>query len=148
VNAAEAPRRDYARRMLAAARVTDASLADAFAVVQREDFIDPPPWTLFGPTNGSTATLAGSDAARLHDDVLVVLDRAKGLNNGSPSLHALMLHHLAVAPGDRVLHVGAGTGYYTAMLAELAGAAGRVTAIEYAAGWPRWRARICARGRM
>jgi protein-L-isoaspartate(D-aspartate) O-methyltransferase len=67
----------------------------------------------------------------LYDDVLVVLDRAKGLNNGSPSLHALMLHHLGVAAGDRVLHIGAGSGYYTALLAELAGPAGRVTAVEY-----------------
>ncbi len=60
-----------------------------------------------------------------------MLDRAKGINNGSPSLHALMLHHLAVVPGDRVLHVGIGSGYYTAMLAELTGPAGRVTAVEY-----------------
>ena len=42
-----------------------------------------------------------------------------------------MLHHLAVVPGDRVLHIGIGGGYYTALLAELAGAAGRVTAVEY-----------------
>ena len=63
--------------------------------------------------------------------MLVVLDPARGLNNGSPSLHALMLHHLAVRPGDRVLHVGAGAGYYSAMLAELAGPEGSVIAIEY-----------------
>jgi protein-L-isoaspartate(D-aspartate) O-methyltransferase len=42
-----------------------------------------------------------------------------------------MLHHLAVSPGDQVLHVGAGTGYYTAILAELAGPGGRIMAVEY-----------------
>ena len=42
-----------------------------------------------------------------------------------------MLHHLAVRPGDRVLHIGAGAGYYTAMLAELAGLTGPSWPIEY-----------------
>jgi len=34
------------------------------------------------------------------------------------------------APRQHVLHIGAGTGYYTAVLAELVGSAGRVTAFE------------------
>ena len=34
-------------------------------------------------------------------------------------------------PGDHVVHIGIGTGYYTAILAELVGPTGRVTAIEY-----------------
>jgi protein-L-isoaspartate(D-aspartate) O-methyltransferase len=55
----------------------------------------------------------------------------RGVNNGSPSLHAKMLNDLAVEPGQHIAHIGAGTGYYTAMLAELTGAAGRVTAIEF-----------------
>ena len=124
-------RGDYADRMLAAVGVTDARVADAFAAVPRENFTGPPPWTLFDPGHGNTKTLAGSDTTPLYDDVLVVLNREKGINNGSPSLHALMLHHLAVAPGDRVLHIGIGGGYYTALLAELTGATGRVTAVEY-----------------
>jgi guanylate kinase len=127
----EAQRRDYADRMLAAVHITDRRVADAFAAVPREAFVGPLPWALYDPNGGDSATLDGSDPARLYDDVLVVLDRAKGLNNGSPSLHALMLHHLAVAPGDRVLHIGIGAGYYTAMLAELAGPQGRITAVEY-----------------
>jgi protein-L-isoaspartate(D-aspartate) O-methyltransferase len=32
--------------------------------------------------------------------------------------------------GDHVVHVGAGTGYYSAILAEMVGRTGRVTAIE------------------
>jgi protein-L-isoaspartate(D-aspartate) O-methyltransferase len=75
--------------------------------------------------------LTGGDHARIYDDVLVVLDAARGVNNGSPSLHALMLHHLGIRPGDRILQVGAGTGYYCAILAELAQPAGRVTAVEF-----------------
>ena len=35
------------------------------------------------------------------------------------------------AGGARVVHIETGTGYYTAILAHLAGASGRVTGIEY-----------------
>jgi protein-L-isoaspartate(D-aspartate) O-methyltransferase len=123
-------RRSFARRMMAIARVTDAAVEQALATVPREAFLGDGPWTILDPRRG-TADLAGTDPARIYEDVLVVLDPARGLNNGSPSLHALMLHHLAVRPGDRVLHVGAGTGYYSAILADLAGPDGRVTAIEF-----------------
>jgi protein-L-isoaspartate(D-aspartate) O-methyltransferase len=33
-------------------------------------------------------------------------------------------------PGEHVLHLGCGTGYYTAIIAELVGSTGRVTAVE------------------
>jgi protein-L-isoaspartate(D-aspartate) O-methyltransferase len=36
----------------------------------------------------------------------------------------------AIKPGDRVVHVGAGVGYYTAILAELVGEAGHVSGFE------------------
>jgi protein-L-isoaspartate(D-aspartate) O-methyltransferase len=41
-----------------------------------------------------------------------------------------MLDSTELAEGDRVLHVGCGTGYYTAILAETVGPSGRVTALE------------------
>jgi protein-L-isoaspartate(D-aspartate) O-methyltransferase len=41
-----------------------------------------------------------------------------------------MLEQLDVQPGQRILEIGAGTGYNAALLAWLAGPAGRVTAIE------------------
>ena len=37
---------------------------------------------------------------------------------------------LDLAAGDHVIHVGAGQGYYSAILAEIVGPTGRVTAIE------------------
>src|SRR5262249_39386167 len=52
------------------------------------------------------------------------------LHNGQPSALARWIEAADVRAGDRVLHVGCGTGYYTAILAELAGAAGSVTAYE------------------
>ncbi len=73
-----------------------------------------------------------SDPAQLYDgDLLVELDADKALNNGSPALHAMMLCRLGVQPGDHVLHVGIGGGYYTALLAELTGPGGKVVAVEY-----------------
>jgi protein-L-isoaspartate(D-aspartate) O-methyltransferase len=47
-----------------------------------------------------------------------------------PTVVAMMLGQLDVRPGDRILEIGAGTGYNAALLAELAGPAGRVTTID------------------
>jgi len=121
---------NYAVRMLHIAGVADAAVERALATVPREDFLGAPPWTILDQTVGAIE-VTDADPRPLYEDVLVVLDQARGINNGSPSLHALMLHHLDVHPGDRVLHVGAGAGYYTAVLAELAGPQGSVIAIEY-----------------
>ena len=91
----------------------------AFSKVPREAFLGPPPWFLGAGGNGLWS--ATSDPADLYRDELAALDRAKGINNGQPSLHARCI--VALAPGrtEHVLHAGAGTGYYTAILAELAG---------------------------
>ena len=64
------------------------------------------------------------------DDVIGILPE-RNLNNGQPSLHAALIAAAAPQPGEHVVHVGAGVGYYTAILAELVGATGRVAAIEF-----------------
>src|SRR6202040_3278591 len=64
------------------------------------------------------------------DDVIGILPK-RNLNNGQPSLHAALIAAAAPQPGEHVLHIGAGVGYYTAILTELVGTTGRVTAIEY-----------------
>ena len=128
--ALDALRRDYARRMLRIAGIEDAAIERALGIVHREDFLGEAPWIVLDKEIGAVE-LADRDPRPLYEDVLVVLDRARGLNNGSPSLHALMLHHLHVQPGDQVLHIGAGAGYYTAILAELTGPQGSVIAVEY-----------------
>jgi len=66
--------------------------------------------------------------------VLVVLDAEKGINNGEPVLHAMWIGKVAPRPGEAVTHIGAGTGYYTAMLARLVEPGGSVTAFELEAG--------------
>ena len=70
--------------------------------------------------------------ARLYEDVLVAIDVERGINNGQPSLHAQSIDALGLKEGETVVQIGAGAGYYTAILAELVGPTGRVIAYEIA----------------
>ena len=117
----------YARAVTAAAHARDPAVRAAFAAVPREHFLGGPPWQLFGDFGHPQRT---DDPQALYRDVLVAIDERRGINNGEPQLWALIFDRLDVRPGARVLHVGAGTGYYTAILAELAGNSGTVTAVE------------------
>ena len=118
----------YAAAILRSAGVRAPCIEAAFAAVPREDFLTPPPWRVFSP--GGVIEKNSSDPSDLYDDVLVVLDRAKGINNGQPSLHAAWIAMVDPQPGETVIHIGTGTGYYTAILARLVGAGGRVGAYE------------------
>ena len=51
-------------------------------------------------------------------------------SSSQPSIMAPMLERLDLGPGQRVLEVGAGSGYNAALLARLVGAEGRVVSIE------------------
>lgn len=123
-------RRAYARQMLAALGVDDPAIEAAYAAAPREAFLGPPPWTATSPFAGRRP-LPSRDPVVLHQDLVVALDPARGVNNGSPSLHAKLLHALEPKPGDHVVHIGAGTGYDSAILAELVGPSGRITAVAF-----------------
>jgi protein-L-isoaspartate(D-aspartate) O-methyltransferase len=112
-------RSDYAHDLLARLPAEDPDLEEAFAKVPREAFLGSPPWSI--GTGGSVYWTFTSDPAALYQDKLVSLNPEKGINNGQPSLHALCISALRVTRSDHVLHIGAGTGYYSAILAELAG---------------------------
>jgi protein-L-isoaspartate(D-aspartate) O-methyltransferase len=70
------------------------------------------------------------DPASLYHDVVVTLHEEREINNGQPSFWARVLDDSQLRPGERVLHLGCGTGYYTAILAEIVGPEGAVSAIE------------------
>lgn len=127
-------RKFYARLMAANSGSADPRLEEAFATVPREAFLGPGPWTVIvgrmvTAGNGKVVT-PSADPVHIYQDVLVALDADKGINNGEPSLHAMWIGKVAPKPGEAVTHVGAGTGYYTALLARLVSPGGAVTGFE------------------
>lgn len=124
-------RRYYAEEICFPIRPARPRLIAAFSSVPREQFLGVGPWRAqnhqSAPDYWTTAT---GNAREVYHDVAFALDEAQGLNNGPPGLYALLLSHLEVGLGESVQHHGCGSGYYTAVLAELAGPSGNVTATE------------------
>lgn len=129
----QAVRRAYAQQTLAGAKVVDDRLHSAFVSVRREDFLPPGPWPILQLRDGTYRNTPDGDPAHLYTDDLIGIAPERGINNGQPRLHAELLHFAAIRAGEHVVHIGAGAGYYSAIMAELAGNDGRVTAIEFAA---------------
>lgn len=65
-----------------------------------------------------------------HAGIDAPLAIGKGQTNSQPTTVAIMLDLLDVRPGDTVLDVGAGSGWTTAILANLVGPDGRVFGVE------------------
>lgn len=103
-------------------------LISAFANTPREKYLGPGPWRIFA--GGNLLETPSNDPAYLYQDVVVAIAPARGINNGQPVLHAMCLAALAVQPGEAIVHIGAGAGYYTAILAQLTGSDGHVDAYE------------------
>lgn len=119
----------YARYITATAKCRHDSVRRAFATVPREHFVGPGPWQVALPPLRYVST-ESADPRLVYQDILVGLVPDLDINNGEPSLHALCLDQCNPLPGETVVQVGAGTGYYTAILAHLVGTGGRVYAYE------------------
>jgi protein-L-isoaspartate(D-aspartate) O-methyltransferase len=119
----------FASLVAAQTRDRNPAVEQAFAHVKRETFAGPGPWSIMLPGRAYVKT-PDDDPAFLYQDMPVALDPSRGLNIGMPSAHAAWLAALDVKEGETVLQVGAGTGYYTAILADLVGPNGRVHAYE------------------
>ena len=132
----EEARRWYAEEIRAVAHLSSDALVEAFARVPREAFLGPGPWQIARSFELDVPyrTTIDADPRHLYHNVLVAIDPARQLHNGLPSALAQWIEAAEVRPGDRVLHVGSGLGYYTAILAELAGPTGRVVGYEVDAG--------------
>jgi protein-L-isoaspartate(D-aspartate) O-methyltransferase len=131
-------RRAFAKRVMFAADIDNRRIEAAFAAVPRERFLGPGPWQVvrFGFTRGSDGytRTPSRNPVYIYDDCVVAIVPERHLNNGQPSLHARLLAAAAPQAGEHAVHIGIGTGYYTAILAHLVGKRGRVTAIEYDEG--------------
>jgi protein-L-isoaspartate(D-aspartate) O-methyltransferase len=126
----EAHRNFFANLITASAGVpkSDGRLAAAFASTPREQFVGPGPWKIF--VGSGYIETPSDDPAFLYQDVTVGIAPERRINNGQPVLHAICLAALGVKVGEAVVHIGAGTGYYSAVLTKLAGPNGSVIAYE------------------
>ena len=122
-------RRAYAQAIAAAAHLQTPGLADAFAAVPREAFLPPGPWTIVGEREAPRQT-PSADPLCVYENVSVAIDADRQLFNGAPAFVGRMLDLLKLRPGGRALHVGAGLGYYSAIIGHAVGATGSVVAIE------------------
>jgi protein-L-isoaspartate(D-aspartate) O-methyltransferase len=95
--------------------LTGTAVEDAFRAVPRDLF------------------LPGVPLTRAYADEAVVVQTVDGVTTSSasqPSMVAIMLGQLGLRPGHHVLEIGAGTGYNAALMARIAGPAGRVVAVD------------------
>jgi protein-L-isoaspartate(D-aspartate) O-methyltransferase len=93
-------------------------VAAAFAAVPREEFLP-----------------EGSRRDAAYDGPIPI---GHGQTNSQPSSVATMLRLLDVRRGQRVLDVGAGSGWTTALLAHLVGPSGRVVGVELVPELAAW----------
>jgi protein-L-isoaspartate(D-aspartate) O-methyltransferase len=125
----------FAKMMAAATGSDDPRYERAFELVRREAFLGPGPWHAFGFTpvtgiNPRYVETPGADPIYLYQNLLFALDVHKRVNNGEPFLHAGWIGSAAPKPGEAVCHIGAGTGYYSAILSVLTLPGGIVRAFE------------------
>ena len=135
-------RRYFAEELEAVCRLRSARLVDAFATVPREQYLGPGPWMVWAesPYMPAAALTSGAalglqptpdaDPGRVYHNISVAIDPARQLFNGQPGTLAVWIDTLDLAPGARVLHVGSGLGYYTAIVAQAVGPSGRVVTYE------------------
>ena len=109
----------------------DPRILRAFEAVPREDFLPPGPWSIEG-VDGGYFQSPDDDPGHVLHAVGVVLSRAGEvpLHCANPAAVARSLAATSIVEGDRILHVGAGLGYFSAIIAELAGSSGQVVAAE------------------
>jgi protein-L-isoaspartate(D-aspartate) O-methyltransferase len=109
-------RERLATRVLAAHRICSERVAAALHAVPRHLFLPEQP----------------PEAAYRDDAIVTKRDEAgQPISSSSqPAIMAIMLDQLDLAPGLRVLEIGAGTGYNAALISHVVGPTGQVTSID------------------
>src|SRR5213592_4210217 len=96
-----ASRARLVEQLVASRYIRDPGVRDAFLAVPREAFVRP------------------EDADDAYADVPLPIGRGQTIS--APSMIAIMLEEARLAPGDRVLEIGTGSGYHAALVAHLVG---------------------------
>src|ERR1051326_2998063 len=118
----------YAKEMASASGSSDPRIEQIFKSIRREAFMPPGPWKVLVADN--YVETPSADPRYLYQNNLIALDAEKGINNGEPFLHARWIGAVAPKAGETVTHIGAGTGYYSAVLSMLVVPTGVITAYE------------------
>ena len=129
----DAQRRFYAEEVWMLAGLRTPALVDALATIPRERFLPPGPWTFRSEADlggGAARQTPDADPRHVCHNVAIAIDPLRNLYNGNPSLIGMAIDALSLAPGSRALHIGAGTGYYTALMGACVCESGRVLALE------------------
>ena len=98
------------RRFIKEGSITDPRVLEAFLAVHREDFLPP------------------NLKPYAYDDT--PLSIGKGQTISQPTTVLLMLQWLEVREGQKILEIGAGSGYQAALLSRLVGKKGKIIALE------------------
>lgn len=128
----EMRRRFYAEEIAATSNVRSAAVLEALATVPREQFLRAGPWTVRGEADflGPARETPDGDPRHVYHNYAIAIDASRQLFNGAPGLLAMVIDRLELKAGDRAIHVGAASGYYTAIMAKCVGPEGRVLAFE------------------
>ena len=127
-----AQRRFFAEEIQMVANLKTPSLVEALATVPRERFLPRGPWVVRGDAdvNAPLRRSIDADPRHVYHNVAIGIDPERMLFNGAPATLCSAIDALGLAPGKRVLHIGTGAGYYTAVMAQAVGPTGRVVGIE------------------
>jgi protein-L-isoaspartate(D-aspartate) O-methyltransferase len=109
-------RRMLADRLVDGGQVRSSEVAEAFRQVPRHLFVP-----------------GAEPAVAYADEAIPVKQSADGRtlsSSSQPAIMAIMLEQLGLAPGQRVLEIGTGTGYNAALLAHIVGETGAVVTVE------------------
>lgn len=129
--ALEVLRRWYAEEVRWASGISDERIISAFASVPRESFLSNGPWHLSTGMMTESYRLTPDDHVHhLYHNVMVAIDPERELNTALPSYMARVLESASIGKGARVAQIGAGLGYYSAIVSELVGSRGSVLALE------------------
>jgi protein-L-isoaspartate(D-aspartate) O-methyltransferase len=125
-----AARQRYAELIGKRERIGSKRLLRALATVPREHFLQKGPWRVKSEAGRAYRLTADADPVHLYDNLLVAIDARRRLDTGLPSLWVHLIDVLEIAEKERVVQIGCGLGYFSAILSEIVGPKGRVRAIE------------------
>jgi protein-L-isoaspartate(D-aspartate) O-methyltransferase len=128
----EARRQFFAEEIAVSCNLQTDGLVEALATVPREQYLHPGPWLIRSEADmgGPPRSTPDDDPKHVCHNVAVAIDPSRQLFNGAPGAVTPAIDALGLTAGSRVLHLGCGLGYYTALIAHVVGSSGRVVALE------------------